>query len=145
MTSEGNKKRSGMQYYTKRKFQKPELIAQCSVAEWARAREKAKDLPGIDMLYAVQNGARTSMSTAVALKKSGGKPGVPDLCLPVSRCGYHGLYVEMKAPSGKLAKNQIAYQKRLIEEGYRVIVCWNSADAVREIFNYLIMHDGLKI
>lgn len=36
-------------------------------------------------------------ATAVALKRQGVKAGVPDICLPVARNGYHGLHIELKA------------------------------------------------
>lgn len=30
------------------------------------------------------------------MARTGTRRGVPDVCLPVARCGFHGLYVEMK-------------------------------------------------
>ena len=44
--------------------------------------------------------------TAANLKKEGVKRGVPDICLPVSRGKYHGLYIEMKAGKNKPSKEQ---------------------------------------
>ena len=44
------------------------------------------------------------------MKRQGVKAGVPDICLPVARNGYHGLYIELKAGKNKATKNQEKWQ-----------------------------------
>ena len=53
----------------------------------------------------------------------GVKKGVPDLCLPVARGRYHGLYIELKTPTGR---------ERLNAEGCFAEIChgWESAAKV---------------
>ena len=40
------------------------------------------------------------------LKKEGVKAGVPDIVLPVLRCTYHGLYIELKVGRNKTSLKQ---------------------------------------
>ena len=80
---------------------------QVAVFEWAELM--AERYPALNLLYAVPNGARTSMSVAKRLKAEGLRRGVPDICLPVSSHydeydqTYHALYIEMKRPGGKVS------------------------------------------
>lgn len=57
-----------------------------------------------------------------------------DLCLPVARSGFHGLYIEMKHGKNKPTKEQIKWIEALIKQGYAVYVCysWDSAKDVLE-------------
>jgi len=56
-----------------------------------------KRYPELELLYHIPNGGYRYKTTARRLKAEGVKAGVPDICLPVPRGGYHGLYIEMKA------------------------------------------------
>ena len=73
-------------------------------------------------------------SNAKHLKQQGVKPGVPDLCLPVPRGQYHGLYIEMKTESGHTSDEQEWWGERLQAQGYVWRVChgWQAAVAVLE-------------
>jgi hypothetical protein len=65
----------------------------------------------------------------------------------VARGGFHGLFIEMKAPStigpdgrkraGRETAEQKAWGERLRAEGYRVVVCWGFEEARAEIMQYL--------
>lgn len=57
------------------------------------------DLKGIPC-YHIPNGGLRSKREAARMKGQGVRPGVPDLCIPVARRGYHSLYIEMKAAEG---------------------------------------------
>ena len=66
------------------------------------------------------------------------KPGVPDLCLPVARGGYHGLYIELKrAVGGILSDEQKWWIDELKSQGYAAIVCHGAEEAIRTIKEYL--------
>ena len=67
-------------------------------------------------------------------KAMGVKAGVPDLCLPVARDRYHGLYIEMKTESGRISEAQKWWGEKLLEQGYMFEVChgWKSAVGVLE-------------
>lgn len=81
------------------------------------------------MLYAIPNGGHRHPATAAKLKAEGVKRGVPDLCLPVPRGGFNGLYLEMKADGGRPTVEQRAWIDALRELGYRAEVCvgWDAA------------------
>ena len=65
---------------------------QTCVMEWAEGQ--LIQHPELKMLYAIPNGGARNAITGALLKAEGVKPGVPDLCLPVARGKYHGLYIE---------------------------------------------------
>ena len=71
-------------------------------------------------------------SNAKHLKQQGVKSGVPDLCLPVPRGRYHGLYIEMKTESGHTTAVQEWWGERLQAQGYAWRVChgWQAAVAL---------------
>jgi hypothetical protein len=97
----------------------------------------ARAHPDLSMLYAVPNGSERHPAVAGKLKAEGVRRGVPDLCLPVARDGYHGLYVEMKTVTGRTRPDQRDWIERLQGQGYRAVVCRGWAAAWNEIANYL--------
>ena len=90
--------------------------------------------PELNLLYHIPNGGKRSKSEAARFKAEGVKSGVPDLCLPVARGGYHGLYIEMKTESGHTSDEQEWWGERLQAQGYVWRVChgWQAAVAVLE-------------
>jgi hypothetical protein len=112
---------------------------QCAVVQWAQLN--VSRLPGLDLLYAIPNGGKRDMAVAVALKAEGVKSGVPDLCLPVPRGGWHGLYVEMKKAdhSNGPSPAQAAWVERLQVEGYFCVVAYGAGHAINAITQYLEM------
>src|SRR5262245_64718583 len=50
------------------------------------------------LCFAIPNGGARDVITAGRLKAEGVRAGVPDVCLPVARAGYHGLFLEVKRP-----------------------------------------------
>ena len=69
------------------------------------------------------------------------KKGVPDLCLPVPRGEYHGLYIELKKEDGKASPEQLWWGEKLLEQGYFWEVCHGWTSAVRVIQWYLTLSD----
>ena len=103
---------------------------------WAALSEGAH--PELKLLYAVPNGGYRPLLTAVRMKRTGTKAGVPDICLPVARGGYHGLYIELKrVKGGVVSENQRAWMDMLNAEGYLARVGYGSDDAIRIITSYL--------
>lgn len=102
---------------------------QKALAIWWAVEAPRHGLP-VDLLFSIQNGARTSFGTAKKLKESGGRRGVPDLMLAIC-CGIHpGLFIEMKRPSGGVvSRDQREFMELLKWQGYRVIVAngWDEA------------------
>jgi len=91
------------------------------------------------LLFAIPNGGRRSVVEAAIMQGEGVIPGVPDLFFakpgPWSRS--YGLFIEMKAPGGKVNRPQLEMHEALTRQGYEVRVC-NSFDLFASIIeNYL--------
>lgn len=108
---------------------------QVALFEWAEAM--SGKYPCLRLMYHVPNGGHRSAAVAGKLKAEGVKAGVPDICLPSARGGYHGLYIELKAGKNKATKEQEEWLSALSEEGYKAVVCRGWVNAAEEIKNYL--------
>ena len=106
---------------------------QIQVVKWAEMQMGR--WPALQWLYHIPNGGKRRRIEAARFKAMGVKAGVPDLCLPVPKGGYHGLYIEMKRQEGgKLSKDQREWIEGLDKNGYCVSRCdgWEQAVAVLE-------------
>lgn len=85
--------------------------------------------PELALLFAIPNGGHRHIQVARRLKAEGVRPGVPDICLPVPRGGWHGLYLELKTATGATSSEQRSWLEALAAQGYRVAVCrgWEAA------------------
>ena len=114
---------------------KTEAQHQSNVMKWSMAvRDK---YPELALLYHIPNGGSRDQVEGRHLREQGVKPGVPDLCLPVGRGGYHGLYIEMKTKTGREEENQKWWRERLEAAGYFSTVCYGWESAVQTITSYL--------
>lgn len=136
----------------------PEQIAkdsesshQTALFAWvAQELRKENPLP-LKRLFHVPNGGtrgedeRSRKIAGGKMKAEGVRSGVPDLCLPVSRLGYHGLWIEMKKPSQKREDNltagcsdtQLEWLADLKAEGYACFVAYSWIEARDGILWYL--------
>ena len=108
--------------------------------QWVKMVEHSArwNTTGLSLLYAVPNGGYRHPATAALLKRTGVKPGVPDMCLPVARGNYHGLYIELKrAKGGVVSAEQKVWHNRLQEQGYCVKVCRGWEQAREAITEYM--------
>ncbi|RJX19015.1 MAG: VRR-NUC domain-containing protein [Desulforudis sp.] len=111
---------------------------QRALMAWAGWHEYGR--PELRLLFAIPNGGHRHPAVAGKLKAEGVKAGVPDLCLPVPKNGYHGLFIEMKAPDGRATPSQKAWQRLLTAYGYRAEVCHGFEAARKVIEDYLGYH-----
>ena len=110
-----------------------EQIALFQWAEW-----QSNIYPELKRLFHIPNGGLRNKATAKRLKAEGVKSGVPDLCLPVPRGQYHGLYIEIKRIKGNNATpSQNEWISFLLEQGYYATVCKGAQAAIEVILNYL--------
>lgn len=116
-------------------YRLPESSEQMLVIDWAMREECT--WPEIALLHHIPNGGQRNKAVAAKLKAEGVKAGVPDLCLPVPRGKYHGLYIEMKAIGGRTSKDQDAWIAALTEQGYAAQVCVGFKEAKETIEKYL--------
>lgn len=95
------------------------------------------------LIVASANGGKRNIREAANMKREGVLSGMPDLNVLAARRGYHGLFVELKAPAtltkrkGSITKLQVDMIKRLNEEGYHAVVAWGFEDAKKVIDWYL--------
>ena len=102
-----------------------------------RSLAYAGKYPEILLLHAVPNGDFRGWGVGVKLKAEGVIPGVPDLCMPVARGGYHGFYMELKKKGGHVRQDQWEFMEALHQQGYFVRVCNSLEVAMEIIINYL--------
>ena len=74
-------------------------------------------------IFAIPNGGSRDRREAANLKMQGVKAGVPDLCIPVARGKYHGLFIEMKYGKNKTTALQDEWIALLNKNGYCAAVC----------------------
>jgi len=113
---------------------------------WAQLQKAC--YPELALMFAIPNGGKREKRqdrkgrwfspTAQKLKREGVKAGIPDIFLPCARGGSHGLFIEMKAPDGKVSPEQARVHQLLRKEGYAVIVCYSLESAITLITWYLI-------
>jgi hypothetical protein len=104
---------------------------QSAIIDWARMTR----LP-YDKIYAIPNGGKRGIRTAIALKKEGVLPGMPDLCWPIARGKYHGLYIEVKTTKGRVSDDQKLIQEFLHGEGYCVRIARSTYEGIEVIEEY---------
>ncbi len=108
---------------------------QVKIFQWASMQTCL--YPELKLLHHIPNGGERNRIVAAKLKAAGVKPGVPDLCLPVPRGKYHGLYIELKYGRGRLSQYQQEWIHDLSEQGYKTAVCYGLDAAVETIKEYL--------
>lgn len=83
-----------------------EAQEQVTLFSWAAVQA----IPELALLYHIPNGGSRHKAEAARLRAEGVRAGVPDLCLPVPRGGFHGLYIELKRlRGGRLSEQQRAW------------------------------------
>ena len=111
---------------------------QQAVIKWTQQSNVRQKWPELAMLYHIKNETPSGGSRQVAIDKAMGvKKGVPDLCLPVSRGQYHGLYIEMKKPGGKVANAQRWWLEHLAGQEYMAVCCYGYQEAISTIERYM--------
>ena len=89
-------------------------------------------------IFAIPNGSNKSVQQRMKFKREGLRSGCPDLFIPVSKGGMHGLFVEMKRVKGSVtSQEQIAWHKLLIDQGYCVVIAKGADVAIEYISSYI--------
>lgn len=109
---------------------------QITLFEWAELQ--SGKYPELKLLYHVPNGGSRNKAEAARLRAAGVKAGVPDLCLPVPRGGYHGLYIELKRQrGGRKSDLQEEWLTALKVQGHFCALCCGWELAAKTIIQYL--------
>lgn len=140
--------------------QYPEFQEQASFFKWCRLA--CKNIPDLiaysyidkdgykqfELSITSNNNTQKFLTKASAgrHKKIGSGAGIPDIFLHKARKGYHGLYIEFKAPEhkpkterskGGLSDHQIKRIECLKHDGYMVSVCYSWIEARDILIDYL--------
>ena len=95
------------------------------------------DQSELNLMFHIPNGGKRNAQEAARFKQMGVKAGVPDIFLPVPRGGFHGLWIELKAPKGKTSAVQDAFLGELDKQGYKTAVCYGWEMAAKVLKEYL--------
>jgi len=125
-----NRRKRRNNKYVSREFEEQEALFQ-----WAAIQ--SGNHPELEWLFHIPNGGFRHKATAAALKRQGVKPGVLDLCLPVPRKGFHGLYIELKRLGEKPSPRQNRWLLFLCEQGYKAVVAVGWVEAAEILLEYL--------
>lgn len=93
--------------------------------------------PELDLIYHVPNGGRRGKVEAAIMKAEGVRKGMPDYHLPVARAGSIGLWIELKAPGGRVSKDQNERMDALRAAGHRCVVAVGWTEARDHVLEYL--------
>lgn len=116
-----------------------EHALQASCVDWFRYQYADQSA----LLFAIPNGGARNAITGAFLKKEGVVAGVADLFYAVphmmsarvsskGKTIWHGCFIEMKLPNGRLSKPQHLFARRIVEAGYRY-------EVVRNIEEFIIL------
>lgn len=115
---------------------------QANVIKWSQQPSVQARWPELALLHHIPNGGSRDAVEGRHLKAQGVKRGVPDLCLPTARGGYHGLYIEMKTEKGRASADQGWWVERLNAGGYCAKICHGWQSAVEVLAWYLGLPGG---
>lgn len=108
---------------------------QITLFKWAQFR--SGKYPELELMFHIPNGGKRDAREAARFKTMGVKAGVPDIFLPAARGIYHGLFVEMKAPGGRVSTFQKSTLQALAKQGYKAVICFGWEEAAKTIVEYL--------
>lgn len=118
------------------KFLPTEEEEQTMLFSWVSMQKHT--YPELELLFHIPNEGKRTAQTGARLRAAGLSSGVPDICLPVARCGYNALYIELKRQKGgTLSKNQKLWLERLNKAGNLAVRCNGFDEAKAVIVQYL--------
>lgn len=89
------------------------------------------------LLFHIPNQSATDVKYRANNKRMGVRAGTPDYMLAVPQGQYHGAFIEMKAPDGRVSDEQKAIGQALAAQGYKVTICYSTDEARQAIEAYL--------
>lgn len=90
------------------------------------------------LYHAIPNGGKRPALEAFKMKRTGLKPGVPDLFIAEPRGAYHGFYIELKKPKGGVVSDVQKYWiAELRRKGFKAEVHNGHISAIQAIEEYL--------
>ncbi len=108
---------------------------QCAVFDWAAVYENR--YPALHWLYANPNAGKRSKRQGAAMVREGLRKGVVDVCFPIPRGGFHGLYAELKIHPNVLTVEQAAFLRAMSMVGHFTSTWWTFDQAIDELGRYV--------
>lgn len=90
-----------------------------------------------ELLFAIPNQLVRGKLGALVACRDGVVAGVPDVMVACSRCGLHGLFIEMKSCEGRVSIEQARIGDLLCEKGYLAVVCYGFEEAKSVVSRYM--------
>ena len=120
-----------------RKKTPKESEEQEKIFTWAKKNEK--EFPHLELLNASLMGVKLTVGQLKKAARMGCKKSFPDISLPVARCGYSGLFIELKRVRfGHLSDGQADVLLKLNRLGGNLAVSIKGAEeSIRLIIAYL--------
>lgn len=112
-----------------------ENAIQAAFFKWCGLMERQH--PELRLIHAIPNGAHKSAVSRMVFKLTGLKAGVPDVCFPVPRGRYHGMYLEFKSAKGRISPEQQEWLDDLTAQGYLCLVVRDWEKASHQVLDYL--------
>lgn len=106
---------------------------QVALFDWAKTVQH----PAMLMMFAIPNGGKRHIVTAMKMKDEGVKVGVPDIFMAYPSLGYYGLFIELKSMRGSASEAQKSWIQHLNSQGYRAEICRGAVNAANVIEAYL--------
>lgn len=111
-----------------------ELYQQKYFMDWCKLRKLDK------YVVVSANGGVRHKKTAVELKLSGVRAGIPDIFIMIPKNGYHGLFIEMKRErkyKSKATQDQLAFLQLAQSMGYAATIAYGWQEAAKITMQYL--------
>lgn len=122
----------------KKRHDNEESRIQQTFVHWWGLKHKEFGVPEM-CLFAIGNGGARSPITGAIMKREGVRSGVSDLFLSVPRGKFHGMYIEMKKPGGRLRPEQRDFFAAVGPLDYHTRVAYSVDDAIEFVTGYLRM------
>lgn len=119
----------------KRKYPESELAT--ALVKWFDYSHRGLGVPSKDLLIHCKNEGKQSPIAGARMRAQGVRPGVSDYLLLVPRGAWHGLALEVKAPTGKLSDAQRAWLDLVCGQGYFIAIAYSLDEAMVYITRYL--------
>jgi len=87
--------------------------------------------------FAIPNGGKRNLITAVNLKREGVKAGVFDVFVAIPTPAAHGLWLEFKAGKNKLTPHQTEFKAIIEANGYKAVTIYGLDHAIEVLGFYL--------
>ena len=111
---------------------------QTALFKWSRQPKIRAAFPELKLLFHIKNETREGAAQVAVDRAMGVKKGVPDLCLPVARGKFNGLYIELeRVEGGRVSDAQREWIDRLNAQGNLACACRGWDEARKTILEYL--------